>query len=117
MRHSIRSTSLLLIGFIALVVAMPSIATERHDHDGHFAKHHPRRDQVLDRAQRQNHRIASEVREGDLSHGQAHALRLNDRSIVQQQRAAAKANGGFITRRQQKGLNAQLNANSRLIGH
>ena len=117
MRHSARSTSLLLIGFIALAVAVPSIAAERHDHDGHFAKHHPRRDQVLDRTQRQNHRIAREVHEGDLSHGQAHALRLNDRSIAQQQRAAAKANGGFITKQQQKSLNAELNANSKLIGH
>jgi len=117
MRHSVRSTNLLLIGFIALAVAGPSIAAERNDHDGHFAKHHPRRDQVLDRTQRQNHRITREVREGDLSHGQAHALRLNDRSVVQQQRAAAKANGGFITKRQQKDLNTQLNANSRLIGH
>jgi hypothetical protein len=117
MRHSVRSTSLLLIGFIALAVAMPSIAAERHDHDGHFAKHHPRRDQVLDRTQRQNRRITHEVREGELSHGQAHALRRNDRSVAQQQRAAAKANGGFITKQQQQSLNAELNSNSKQIGH
>ena len=72
---------------------------------------------MLDRTQRQNHRITHEVREGDLTHAQAHTLRLDDRSVRQQQRADARANGGYITRREQKNLNRKLNASSQRIGH
>jgi hypothetical protein len=112
MRLSLRTACILLLGLTALSVALPSLAGDRR-----FDHRHPRRDQVLDRTQRQNHRITHEVREGDLTHAQAHALRLDDRSVRHEQRADARANGGYITRREQKHLNRQLNANSKLIGH
>ena len=109
-----RINKLILITLTALTLAAPAMADPHHDR---FADHHPRRDQVLDRTQRQNHRITQEVREGDLTRGQAHALRLSDRAVAQQQRADARANGGHITRQEQKSLNQELNANSQQIGH
>ena len=115
MRLSARRTSLLLLCLTTLTFAAPSMAGERHDH--RFEHHHPRRDQVLDRTQVQNRRITREVREGDLTHAQAHALRLTDRSVALQQRADAKANGGYITKQEQRALDRELNANSKQIGH
>lgn len=112
MRLSPRTTGLLLLGLTAVMIAAPSFAG-----DHRFEQHHPRRDQVLDRAQRQNHRITQEVREGEMTHAQAHALRLDDRSVRLQQRADAKANGGYITKQEQKDMNQELNANSKQIGH
>ena len=108
-------TRLLLLGLIATAVAAPTMASERHD--GHFDKHHPRRDQVLDRSQRQNKRITQQVRDGDLTHAQAHSLRQTDHAVATQQRADAAANGGYITKSQQKSLNQELNANGQQIGH
>ncbi|MDE2278319.1 MAG: hypothetical protein KGK04_01910 [Xanthomonadaceae bacterium] len=115
MRLSTRINCLILLSLTAFAVAAPSIARERHDH--RFEHRHPRRDQVVDRTQRQNRRITNQVREGELTHAQAHALRASDHSVAQQQRADAKANGGYITKTQQKALNQELNANSKQIGH
>jgi hypothetical protein len=115
MRVANRRTSLLILGLIAVAFAAPGFAGVRHDH--RFERHHPRRDQVLDRTQRQSHRITDQVRDGDLTHAQAHALRQSDHSVALQQRADAKTNGGYITKSQQKSLNQELNANSRQIGH
>jgi hypothetical protein len=115
MRILTRRTRLLLLGLLATATVVPAIASERHD--GHFDRHHPRRDQVMDRTQRQNHRITHQVREGDLTHAQAHALRHSDHAVAAQQRADARANGGYITRAQQKSLNQLLDSNSRQIGH
>lgn len=77
---------------------------------------HPRRDQVLDRVERQDRRIHDERREGDITKEQARALRLSDRSIRLQHRADARANDGHITRAEQRTLNQELNANSKAIG-
>lgn len=119
MRLSPRTISLLLLGLTALAVAAPSFAGDQR-----FEHRHPRRDQVLDRVQRQNHRITEQVREGELTHAQAHALRTEDRSIAQQQRADARDNGAdsknhfrYITKQQQRALNKELNANSQQVGH
>ncbi len=119
MRLSPRTTGMLLLGLTAMMIAAPSFAGDRR-----FEHRHPRRDQVLDRTQRQEHRITQEVREGEMTHAQAHALRAEDRSIQQQQRADAIANGRtnahdfrYITKQEQKNLNQELNANSQQIGH
>lgn len=123
MHVSHRTTSLLLLGLAALAVAVPSFASG-HNHDGRFEHRHPRRDQVLDRVQKQEHRITEQVHEGELTHAQAKALRAEDRSIAAQQRADARDNSAdsknhfrYITKQQQRDLNKELNANSQQIGH
>lgn len=115
MRLSPRTTSLLLIGLTALAAAAPSMAGDGRDH--RFENHHPRRDQVLDRTQLQNRRITRQVREGELTHAQAHRLRANDARIAGREQYLAGKNGGYITKRQQANLNKRLNGNSRRIGH
>ena len=78
-----------------------------------WERHHPRQDQVLDRAAREQHRITQERREGELTSAQAHRLRLADRQIVREDHRLARANGGYITPAEQRRLNRQENR----LGH
>jgi hypothetical protein len=82
-----------------------------------WGANHPRREQVNDRLQNQNRRINQEVREGEITKGQAHQLHQEDHAIRQEERTMSKLNGGHITPAEQKSLNQQENAVSRQIGH
>jgi hypothetical protein len=77
---------------------------------------HPRRAEVNGRLAVQNLRIKQEVREGDLTHKQAHALHAEDRTIRREERFMAGQNGRHITRAEQRALNQQENKVSRQIG-
>jgi hypothetical protein len=76
---------------------------------------HPRRTEVNHRLERQNARIREGVATGRLSRGEARRLHAEDRSVRAEERAMAAANGGHITRREQRVLNREENANSRRI--
>jgi hypothetical protein len=78
--------------------------------------HHPRRAEVNARLARQNHRITREVREGELTRGQARDLRAEDRGIRGQERFDASHDRGHITRAEQRQLNREENQVSRQIG-
>ena len=102
-----------LLGAFAL--GTPLVATSAQA-ESHWEHVHPRRDQVLDRTQHLNRRIVHERREGELTAAQAHNLHAQVRQTRLEQRAMAQANGGYITRAQQAGLNQQQNAISRRVG-
>lgn len=80
-----------------------------------FAQTHPRRAEVNARLANQNARITNGVRDGQLTHGEARALRADDRAMRAEERADAAVNGGHITRAEQRNINRQENANSRAI--
>jgi V8-like Glu-specific endopeptidase len=89
---------------------------------GRFATEHPRRNQVNKRVDNQRGRINEGVKNGELSKkngelskGQARQLRANDRAIKAQEHAEVKANGGHLTKAEQRQLNQEENANSKLI--
>jgi hypothetical protein len=48
---------------------------------GNWGQNHPRREQVNDRLQNQNRRINREVREGEITKGEARQLHSEDRAI------------------------------------
>ncbi|HLZ84492.1 MAG TPA: hypothetical protein VKQ54_13085 [Caulobacteraceae bacterium] len=98
---------------LAVVVAGATSASA----DTRWQSHHPRREEVNSRLARQNHRITVERREGELTRGQAHALRAEDRGIRSQERFYASRNGGHITRAEQRRLNREENGVSGQIGH
>src|ERR1700676_1822754 len=77
--------------------------------DTHWQKDHPRREQVNNRLANQNKRIHQEVKEGELSKGQAAKLHREDRNIRKEERAMASTNHGHITKAEQKALNQQEN--------
>ena len=81
-----------------------------------WEKHHPRRDQVNDRLQKQNQRIHHEVKEGDMTQQQARRLHKDDRQVRQEERDMAHQNGGAITKSERSTLNQQENGISKQIG-
>jgi len=83
---------------------------------GNWGQNHPRREQVNDRLQNQNRRINREVREGEITKGQARQLHSEDRAIRSEEWTMSKLNNGHITPAEQKSLNQQENAVSRQIG-
>jgi hypothetical protein len=70
-------------------------------------REHPRREEVNGRLENQNRRINQEVREGEITKGQAKQLHAEDHAIRQEERTMAKTNNGHITGAEQKALNQQ----------
>jgi hypothetical protein len=81
-----------------------------------WQKNHPRREQVNHRLAHQNARIHKEVKEGEITKGQAAALHREDRSIRREERSMAKLDNGHITKADQRALNQQENVVSKQIG-
>lgn len=75
--------------------------------DTPWQAHHPRQEQVLTRDARQRGEIRAERREGDLSKAQARRLLTTERRIDRQDRLLARANGGYITKHEQRFLNRE----------
>ena len=102
-------------GQSCLAVRGESAGQSRRQHAGQFAKDHPRRNEVNRRDREQLARIREGVKSGKLTPTQAKQLLSNDRAIKQQEHADVKANGGFLTKSEQRQFNREENANSRLI--
>jgi|SRR6516165_724613 hypothetical protein len=85
--------------------------------DTQWEKDHPRREQVNNRLANQSKRIQNEVKEGELTKGQAAQLHKQDHQIRQEERAMASQNGGHITKLEQAALNQQENRVSKEIGN
>jgi hypothetical protein len=101
---------------IALAIAIAGTAATAAMAETQWDKNHPRREQVNDRLQNQNRRINQEVREGEISKGQANQLHHEDHAIRQEERTMSRMNNGHITPAEQKSLNQQENAVSKQIG-
>ena len=84
--------------------------------EGKWAQNHPRRAEVNARLNNQNKRINKELKEGEISKGQANALHKEDHQIRQEERDMASQNGGHITKTEQNVLNQQENKVSKQIG-
>ena len=110
-----QSAGLFLVTLVSALVAS-AVPAQAAEHDGNFAKNHPRREQVNGRLAHQNKRIKDEVREGEITKAQAATLHKEDRQIRQEERLMASQNGGHITKQEQRTLNQQENAVSRQIG-
>jgi hypothetical protein len=76
---------------------------------------HPRRLEVNGRLYNQERRINAGVRDGQLTHQEAHQLRADDRGIYHEEHQMAKLDNGHITRADQRALNQQENAVSKDI--
>jgi hypothetical protein len=71
-----------------------------------FDDRHPRRGEVLNRDSRLNGKLNGDYGKLGGHYGQ---LRKEDRAIRRQEQADARANGGFLTKREQKQLNREEN--------
>ena len=77
---------------------------------------HPRRAEVNGRLANENHRIAVERREGEITAAQAHDMHAEVHGIRAQERYDASLHNGHITRAEQAQLNHEENGVSRQIG-
>ena len=93
-----------------------SIGSAAFAQETQWQKDHPHREQVNDRLNNQNARIHNEVKEGEITKGQAATLHAQDHAIRREERSMAATNGGHITKAEQKALNQQENQVSREIG-
>lgn len=105
-----------IVALAAVSAFVAGTAVTASAKDGDWKKDHPRRAQVNKRLNNQNKRIHEEVKEGDLTKGQAAALHKEDHQIRQEERDMASQNGGHITKQEQRTLNQQENAVSKQIG-
>lgn len=100
----------LAISAVALSAATGAFAQTQ------WQKDHPRRAEVNHRLANQNKRIHNEVKEGEITKGQARQMHREDHQIRQEERDMAAQNGGHITKQEQRTLNQQENQVSRQIG-
>lgn len=105
-----------ILTLTAIIGAFAASATTSFAADTKFERNHPRREQVNNRLENQSDRIATEVKEGEMSKGKAARLRKEDRQIRQEERLMASQDGGHITKLEQKTLNQQENQVSKQIG-
>jgi len=80
-----------------------------------FAQRHPRRAEVNGRFRHQQGRIANGVTTGRLNAGEAANLEGQEAAIKHQERSEVRANGGFLTKGQQRQLNQEQNGLSHEI--
>ena len=109
-------TSLKTASAAALVTVLAATLTTSALADTTFQENHPRREQVNNRLANQNARIHNEVKQGELSKGQAAQLHKDDHQIRSEERLMASQNNGHITKPEQKALNQQENRVSNKIG-
>jgi F0F1-type ATP synthase membrane subunit b/b' len=105
------------IGWLALALggALLCLGTPAAAQQSKWNQNHPRRAQVNKRLDNQNARVNQGVKNGTLTQGQAKQLHKEDKAIRSEERADAAANGGHITKQQQRQINRQENQVSKQI--
>lgn len=89
---------------------MNKIAEQRKDMEQKdFAKEHPRRAEVLGRANHQENVNNSAAVDGKLTDGQARKLDREDQAVKRQEQRQAAADGGHITKAEQAKDNREMN--------
>jgi len=110
-----KKTSLIIAAVLSLCAAT-SFAQTPGASAAQWRKDHPRRAEVNGRLANQNRRIHQEVKEGEMSKGEAGKLHKEDHQIRQEERDMASQNNSHITKQEQRTLNQQENHVSKQIG-
>lgn len=100
-----------IIGAVACGATVTAASAETR-----WESHHPRQEQVLDRAAHQRAMIRHEVRSGRMSPMKAHRLLVANKRIVMKEHRMAHRSGGYITKGQQHRLNRHESRVGRHIG-
>ena len=74
-----------------------------------FAKEHPRRAEVLNRANKEEKQNNEAAEDGKITKKQAQTLDREDQNIKRQEQRDARRNGGTITKAEQSQLNREEN--------
>ncbi|HTA26752.1 MAG TPA: hypothetical protein VK809_03120 [Bacteroidia bacterium] len=110
------AASIVALGFISTSVFAQSAAPAAAPAPAsNFDKTHPRRAQVNSRLQNQNARTDNKVADGKMSKAEGAKIHAQDHAIRKEEKRDAAANGGHITKAEQKHINHQENHVSREI--
>ena len=107
------AASIVALGFFSTSVFAQNAAPAASPNN--FDKTHPRRAEVNKRLQNQNARTDNKVAEGKMSKGEAAKIHAQDHAIRKEEKRDAAANGGHITKAEQKHINHQENHVSKEI--
>ena len=110
-----KRTRLKSLTALALATTLAAGLASSASADTIWQENHPRREEVNGRLNNQNARIHNEVKEGEISRGQAARLHKDDRQIRGEERAMASQNDTHLTKTEQRALNQQENRVSRQI--
>ena len=77
--------------------------------EGNFKKNHPRRAEVVGRANHEEKKNEAAEESGKITKKQENRLNRQDEAIKKEEQADAAANGGHITKAEQKKLNREEN--------
>ncbi len=105
------SRAVLAIGAV-VACGLVVTASTSPSYAGRFARNHPRRAEVLGRANRLNYRLNRNYGNLDGHFGQ---LKRQDQMIRRQEQRDARMNGGYITQGQKQQLNREENRLNREI--
>ncbi len=97
----------LLVSLFTLGIAVAVSGTAHAD--GNFAKKHPRRAEVRKRVNNQHSKNNGAVANGQISQQQANKLNRQDNRIGAQEHRQEEANGGHLTKAEQRRDNRELN--------
>ena len=109
------AASIVALGLISTSIFAQSAPAAAPAPAGNFDKTHPRRAQVNSRLQNQNARVDNKVADGKMSKGEAAKIHGQDKAIHHEEKRDAAANGGHITKAEQKHINKQENHVSKEI--
>lgn len=112
MNNAIVAKAALLTTLVAVFAGFAGSASAA---ETQWQKDHPRRAEVNARLAKQDSRVKTDVKQGELTKPQAAALHKDDRQIRHEERAMASQNGGHITKTEKLALNQQENAVSKQI--
>jgi len=95
----------MLTAAIVILVSLNSLAEDPHIN----GKKHPRRKEVVDRAQNEKAKNNDAAVNGKITNSQAKQLDRQDNRIEKQEQSQAAANGGHITKAEQRQDNREEN--------
>jgi hypothetical protein len=113
-----KSLLILAVGGL-MVVGVASAQTQDSNTSGagpgQYDPNHPRVNEVNNREQNQQDRIANGVKNGTMTPGQAAHVEKQEQHIENQEKADMAAHNGHLTKREQKQLNREQNHTSKEI--
>jgi hypothetical protein len=98
---------------LVLLAAMTASMAFAKDKD--FKKDHPRRAEVNERIRDEKARIEKDLKDGKITQAQADKMMGELKGVKAEEKAEVKANGGYLTKTEQKQLNQELNQDGRQI--
>ena len=105
--------TLFAVLFSLCLLSPAAFAGKGNPHGGKkFEKNHPRRNEVNQRVANQRQRINQGVKNGTMTKGQARRDRRQLDQMKQQEHADVKANGGHLTKQEQRQFNREENGES-----